>query len=62
MPANAPVSKVAATKSYGAEVILYGDVMEDDVMKKLKKFKNLLELLLLHPFNDKDVIALSSKP
>lgn len=56
MPANAPVSKVAATKSYGAKVVLHGNVYDDayEMAVKLQKETNAT---FLHPFNDKYVIA-----
>lgn len=56
MPINAPVSKVAATKSYGADVVLYGNVY-DDAYEKAIALQKQLNATFIHPFNDKDVIA-----
>lgn len=56
MPANAPVSKVAATKSYGAEVVLHGAVY-DDAYEKAVQVQKETGATFLHPFNDKYVIA-----
>jgi len=56
MPANAPVSKVAATKSYGAEVILNGTVY-DDAYAKAIEIQAQTGATFLHPFDDKYVIA-----
>ena len=56
MPANAPVSKVAATKSYGAEVVLEGQVY-DDAYEKAVKLQKETGATFLHPFDDKYVIA-----
>ena len=56
MPANAPVSKVAATKSYGAEVVLDGTVY-DDAYAKAIEIQAQTGATFLHPFDDKYVIA-----
>lgn len=56
MPANAPISKVAATKSYGAEVVLHGTVY-DDAYAKAVEIQTQTGATFLHPFDDKDVIA-----
>ena len=56
MPANAPVSKVAATKSYGAEVVLNGTVY-DDAYAKAIEIQAQTGATFLHPFDDKYVIA-----
>ncbi|WP_101772632.1 threonine ammonia-lyase [Peptostreptococcus faecalis] len=56
MPANAPLSKVAATKSYGAEVILHGNVY-DDAHDKAIEVQKETGATFLDPFNDKYVIA-----
>lgn len=56
MPATAPVSKVAATKSYGAEVVLHGNVY-DDAHDKAVEIQNETGATFLEPFNDKYVIA-----
>ncbi|SFE50091.1 threonine ammonia-lyase [Peptostreptococcus sp. D1] len=56
MPANAPISKVAATKSYGANVVLNGNVY-DDALAKAKELQAETGATFLDPFNDKYVIA-----
>ena len=56
MPANAPISKVAATKSYGAEVVLNGTVY-DDAYAKAIEIQAQTGATFLHPFDDKYVIA-----
>lgn len=56
MPANAPISKVAATKSYGAEVVLNGTVY-DDAYAKAIEIQAQTGATFLHPFDDKHVIA-----
>ena len=38
MPKHAPLSKIAATKSYGAEVVLYGEVY-DEAYEKAKEIQ-----------------------
>ena len=54
MPTVTPLIKVNRTKSYGAEVILYGDVYDDayEYACKLAKEKGYT---FVHPFNDLDV-------
>lgn len=56
MPKHAPLSKIAATKSYGAEVILYGDVY-DEAYEKAKEIQKQTGAVFIHPFNDPEVIA-----
>ena len=56
IPDSAPISKVEATKSYGAEVELVSGAYDDS-------YKRALDLVeeqgrtLIHPFDDPDVIA-----
>ena len=56
MPTTTPLMKVNRTKSYGAEVILEGDVFDEacDYANKLSAEKGLT---FVHPFNDLDVAA-----
>lgn len=56
MPAGAPISKVEATKSYGAEVILVPGVY-DDAYSEAERLKKQYGYTFIHPFNDEDVIA-----
>lgn len=55
MPKHTPLIKVEATKQYGAEVILYGDVY-DEAFKKAKELQEKEGYVFIHPFDDKDVI------
>ncbi len=54
MPTTTPLIKVNRTKSYGAEVILYGDVYDEscEYAYKLAEEKGYT---FVHPFNDLDV-------
>ena len=54
MPTVTPLIKVNRTKSYGAEVILYGDVY-DDACEKAKQMAEEEGYTFVHPFDDLDV-------
>lgn len=56
MPATAPLAKVTATKSYGANVILEG-LVYDDAYAKAVEIQKETGATFLHPFNDEYVIA-----
>ena len=56
MPENAPIMKVEATKSYGAEVVLVPGVY-DDAYAKAIEMKNEYGYTFVHPFDDENVIA-----
>ena len=56
LPDGAPISKVEATKSYGAEVCLVEGVY-DDAYKKALELRDEKGYTFIHPFNDEDVIA-----
>ncbi len=56
LPDGAPISKVEATKSYGAEVCLVEGVY-DDAYKKALELRDEKGYTFIHPFNDADVIA-----
>ena len=56
LPSGAPLSKVEATKSYGAEVCLV-DGVYDDAYQKALQLRDEKGYAFLHPFNDEDVIA-----
>ncbi|OQY41437.1 MAG: threonine ammonia-lyase [Fusobacteriia bacterium 4572_74] len=56
MPEIAPLSKVAATKNFGAEVVLHGSVY-DDAYAKACEIQKETGATFLHPFDDKFVIA-----
>ena len=56
MPETAPLAKVTATKSYGAEVVLNGAVY-DDAYAKAVEIQKETGATFLHPFDDEYVIA-----
>ncbi len=56
LPDGAPISKVEATKSYGAEVCLVEGVY-DDAYKRALELRDECGYTFIHPFNDEDVIA-----
>ena len=55
MPEGSSIAKQEATRSYGGEVILFGSNVDEalDHAKELEK----REKILIHPFDDEDVIA-----
>lgn len=55
MPETAVASKVAATRAYGAEVVLHGDVHA--AFEKLEELRQDRSLTFLHPFDDAMLIA-----
>lgn len=56
LPDGAPISKVEATKSYGAKVCIV-DGVYDDAYRKAVQLKEEKGYTFIHPFDDKDVIA-----
>ena len=56
LPDGAPISKIEATKSYGAEVCLVEGVY-DDAYNKALALRDEKGYTFIHPFNDEDVIA-----
>lgn len=56
MPKGAPLSKVLATKRYGAHVELQGDVF-DDALAYALDLKEKTGAKFVHPFDDEAVIA-----
>lgn len=56
MPEVTPPFKVNATKSYGASVILHGNVY-DDAYRKALEISEETGAMFVHPFNDLEVIA-----
>ncbi len=56
LPDGAPISKVEATKSYGAEVCLVEGVY-DDAYQKALALRDEKGYTFIHPFDDEDVIA-----
>jgi len=56
MPKGAPLSKIQATQSYGANVILHGDVF-DESLEYARKLQQETGATFVHPFDDPAVIA-----
>lgn len=54
MPTTTPLIKVNRTKSYGAEVILYGDVYDESCQYALELAEDK-GYTFIHPFDDEDV-------
>lgn len=55
MPKTTPLIKVEATKKYGANVVLHGDVY-DDAYKEAKRLEKVNHMTFIHPFDDYDII------
>lgn len=56
MPTDAPASKLAATRGYGAEVVPY-DRYTQDREDLLDDFARERGLVVVHPFNDPEIMA-----
>lgn len=56
MPVTTPIVKINATRSYGAEVILEGDIY-DDAYAKATTLEREKGYTFIHPYQDPDVIA-----
>lgn len=56
LPDGAPISKVEATRSYGAEICLV-DGVYDDAYQKALQLRDECGYTFIHPFDDPDVIA-----
>ena len=56
MPETAPISKIEATRNYGAEVVLHGTIY-DDAEKKAREIALERGYEFIHPFDDIDIIA-----
>lgn len=56
LPAGAPISKVEATKSYGAEVVMVPGVY-DDAYERAIRLRDEEGYTFVHPFDDPKVIA-----
>lgn len=56
MPEQAPIAKVTATKNYGAQVVLHGQVY-DDAYAQAKKLQQETGATFIHPFDDPKIIA-----
>jgi len=56
MPETAPASKYLATRSYGADVVLYGKYLHESMRKAEELIQNT-GLIFVHPYGDLDVIV-----
>ncbi len=56
MPTRAPLPKLAATTSYGAEVILTGDTIADAMVAAME-YSDKTGAIFIHPFDHADIIA-----
>jgi threonine dehydratase len=56
MAENATLSKIEATRAYGAEVVLHGNIW-DEANEKAKQLCEERGLTYIHPFDDPDLIA-----
>lgn len=56
IPSTAPISKIEATRKYGAEIRLV-DGVYDDAYNEALKFQKETGAEFIHPFDDLDVIA-----
>ncbi len=56
LPDGAPISKVEATKNYGADVVMVKGVY-DDAYAKAIQLRDEMGYTFIHPFDDENVIA-----
>lgn len=56
MPTGASLPKIAATKAYGAEVILEGEYI-DDSLEAARAYSAETGAVLIHPFDHPDIVA-----
>ena len=56
MPKGAPLSKIQATKNYGANIVLEGDVF-DDALAHAIELSEKQGFTLVHTFDDDEIIA-----
>lgn len=56
MPVTTPYVKVAATQSYGAEVVLHGETVAD-AQVRCEAIRSERGLALVHPYDDEKIIA-----
>lgn len=56
LPEGAPISKVEATRRYGAEICLVPGVY-DDAYRRALELRDEMEYAFVHPFDDENVIA-----
>lgn len=56
MPVGAPLPKIAATREYGAEVRLHGQVV-DETLAAAQEYAERTGAVFIHPFDHPDIIA-----
>ena len=56
MPANTPPSKIAATRSMGAEIVLHGAIF-DDALERALEIRDASGMTFVHPATDPFVVA-----
>ncbi|MFD8093979.1 threonine ammonia-lyase [Streptomyces malaysiensis] len=56
MPEGAPLPKIAATRDYGAEVRLCGQIV-DETMRAAQEYAERTGAVFIHPFDHPDIIA-----
>ncbi|MEU2683578.1 threonine ammonia-lyase [Streptomyces hygroscopicus] len=56
MPEGAPLPKIAATREYGAEVRLRGQIV-DETMRAAQEYAERTGAVFIHPFDHPDIIA-----
>ncbi|PKV87517.1 threonine ammonia-lyase [Streptomyces sp. TLI_146] len=56
MPVGAPLPKVAATREYGAEVVLHGTVV-DETLAAAEAYARETGAVFIHPFDHPDIVA-----
>ncbi len=56
MPRSSPIAKVAATRDYGAKVLLHGAFYDESYQKAIE-IQEEAQSTFIHPFDDLDIIA-----
>ena len=56
MPVGAALPKLAATKAYGAEVVLVGETIDESLVAA-RAFADETGATLIHPFDHRDIVA-----
>jgi threonine dehydratase len=56
MPKTTPIIKIQATRDYGVEVVLEGDIY-DEAYEEAKRLEKEMGYTFIHPFNDVDIMA-----
>ncbi len=56
MPVHAPIVKVQATREYGANVILHGEIY-DEAYEKARELEKQNGFVFVHPYEDPKIIA-----